>query len=329
MSKSKEAICPQCTQKRKISSDRKICYGCRKMNMDIKSGVLRTPEFQEVNVEGYKEPMQKVEDGFGYYGAITVTNDGKHIQCHICGYYFSSIGSHVKSKHEVKSRDYKMKYGLRLAEGLLSPIEKFKRQISYNKYARKSPEEFKAMSVKAQIAIKEKGIKNGGDMWSPQTRNEKGMCEDQTIAKIRRVAELCGGIPTYQAYVDEYGGVAVVYHWFGTWEKALEAADVVSYLKSRKKAIKEEKEHVIDLIREFYEEHGRTPQTADFNGLGMFPSQRRMTRLFGSLNSARVAAEVPTLVYVGHKWVEVPVGEESLNGIVPSFAHKGRKSYGR
>lgn len=323
MSKSTEGICPQCNKKRMIPFSRKICYGCRKMNMDIKSGVLRPPEFKEVNVANYKEPMQKVEDGFGYYGAITVTNDGKHIQCHICGFYFANISTHVFVKHKIPSRDYKFKYGLRIKDGLLSPIEKFKRQITYNKYARKSPEEFKAMSVKAAATRKEKGTKTGGNMWTPQTRNEKGLCRDQTIAKIRRVAELCGGIPTYQAYDTEYGGMQVVYHWFGTWEKAVEAADVMSYLKAKKQARKEERLKVIEGMRQFYEEHGRTPQTGDFNGGKYLPSQHRMKYLFRSLNEARIAAEVPMLVYAGSKWVEVPVGEENVNGIVPSFARGG------
>lgn len=329
MSKSKEGICPQCNEKKMIPQSRKICYGCRKMNMDIKSGELRTPEFKEVNVANYKDPMRKVEDGFGYYGAITTTNDGKHIQCHICGYYFANVGAHVQSRHKVEARDYKIKYGLRLKDGLLSPIEKFASQFRYNKYSRKSPEEYRTMSLKGAATRKERGVKTGGDMWTAQTRNEKGLCEDQTIAKIRRVAELCGGIPTHQAYDNEYGGMQVVYHWFGTWEKAVEAAGVTSYLKAKKIAVKEERERVITGMKRFYEEHNRTPQTADFNSVGYLPSQNRMKRLFKSLNDARMIADVPTLVYVGRKWVEVPVGEENINGIVPSFAHKGPKRYAR
>lgn len=33
----------------------------------------------------YKLPLKKVEEGFGYYGAISLTADNKYIQCHVCG----------------------------------------------------------------------------------------------------------------------------------------------------------------------------------------------------------------------------------------------------
>jgi len=73
-------------------------------------------------------------------------------------------------------------------------------QTTYNKYARKTPEEFAEMSRKGREKIQAEGIKIGGHGWNAQTRNEKGMCREQTLAKLHELAREMDGKPTQNAF---------------------------------------------------------------------------------------------------------------------------------
>lgn len=316
-------LCERCKQPGNFTENRKICTGCRHTDRALADGTMRPPDFEAVNVSGYKEPMRRVEDGHGYYGAITTTNDGKHIQCHICGYYVGRLSSHVRTKHKIGPEEYKVTYGLRIKDGLLSPLERFKQQITYNKYARKSPEEFKRMSELAVKAKKDNDVESGGDQWRAQTRNERGLCRDQTIAKIRKVAEMCGGVPTSPVYKETFGGLDVVNHWFGTWMQGVEAAGCTTTVEAKKLSDAALRERILEQFNEFYEREGRTPQTSDLAAKSnTLPTLKQVQRIFHTFNNARAEAGVPTLVYARGRWVEVPVGEENINAVVPSMARR-------
>lgn len=306
-----EKVCAQCKQKREIQYNRQICNACRSLNQKVNIGEARPPEFSEVNTRAYKEPMEKVEKGFGFYGAVTQTNDGKHIQCHVCGYFFENLSSHIVLKHKIKAVAYKIKYGLRLKEGLLSPIYKMQAQARYNAVARKTPAEYREMSRKAKIARAEKGVKTGGNMWSKQGRNERGNCKAQTLAKIKMVAERNGGVVT-QPLLEKAYGQGVLYsvrHWFGSWKKALIEADIKDYFAQKDDLREKTREIIKEKFMQFYKETGRTPQWSDLETYDELPSAHSVQYLFPNINVARLEAGIPLLVYKGHKWIEVPVEE--------------------
>lgn len=232
--------CIQCKQIRNCRRNDKVCYSCQSLNAKVARGEAMEPDYPDVTVESYKQPMEQVKNGYGYYGALTETRDGEFVQCHICGYYFSNVGTHVRAKHKMAPKDYKIKFGLRIKDGLLSQMAKEKAQDIYNKYARKTPEQFKAMSHKAHVVLRKKGYE-GGHGWSAITRNERGMCREQTLAKIKSLGETMNGVPTETAFLAMYGSGQkdVLKHWFGGWRQAVEAAGLIHYgitsnLKDRK-----------------------------------------------------------------------------------------------
>lgn len=68
---------------------------------------------------------------------------------------------------------------------------------------------------------------------------------------------------------------------FGSWHKALEAANLPA---SRKNWTKEE---IIEVIQQFYEENDRIPQNRDFDkSKSIYPSRTTVVRYFGSWNQA-------------------------------------------
>lgn len=56
------------------------------------------------------------------HGAVGVlADDGERVQCHICGRWFSHLGSHVRQGHGVEPSDYRREFGLCQATGLVGP----------------------------------------------------------------------------------------------------------------------------------------------------------------------------------------------------------------
>lgn len=299
--------CSSCHRLRAIAPSRTKCEGCRAHEAAINNGTLKGPSYSKVNTIGYKDPMQKVDNGFGYYGALTQTNDGEFVQCHICGYYFASLGAHVRTNHGINPRDYKLTYGLRITEGMLSPVQLKKAQDNYNKYAHKTRAEFAAMSKMAGISIKAKGYQAGGNQWTAQSRNEKGNCKEQTLAKIKSLGERMGGYPTMSRFLIEYGKgqQSVVNYWFGSWDNALKIAGFKTYREKQEADRQNYALQTLGKIRDFFDQHGRTPLFSDFRGSSDMPDPTTIMRNYGTLNEARKQAGVPQLIHKGlGRWEE-------------------------
>lgn len=53
------------------------------------------------------------------YGKIEYNEDGQP-KCEICGRHFNRVISHVRQKHEMSERDYKLTFGFDLKKGICS-----------------------------------------------------------------------------------------------------------------------------------------------------------------------------------------------------------------
>lgn len=53
------------------------------------------------------------------YGAIEYNEEG-FPKCEICGKYFKRVISHVRQKHFINEREYKLRFGLDLSKGVCS-----------------------------------------------------------------------------------------------------------------------------------------------------------------------------------------------------------------
>jgi hypothetical protein len=52
-------------------------------------------------------------------GIVEYNSEG-HPKCEICGQYFKRVLSHVRQKHEINEREYKMAFGFDLNKGICS-----------------------------------------------------------------------------------------------------------------------------------------------------------------------------------------------------------------
>jgi hypothetical protein len=69
----------------------------------------------------YKLPLKKLskEEGFGYFGAVSLAKDGKGIQCHVCGAIKNNLSLHLRL-HKITVREYREKFGISLNTVLVS-----------------------------------------------------------------------------------------------------------------------------------------------------------------------------------------------------------------
>ena len=81
--------------------------------------------------------------------------------------------------------------------------------------------------------------------------------------------------------------------YFGSWNKALEAASVPITKKQKPKDFWT-KESVVAAIQNFYKLYGKIPSAKDFNKNSSYPAASRVSKLFITWNTAiQVAGLVP------------------------------------
>lgn len=308
--------CAVCGKERKIEKSRTACYSCRLMISKAKrhDGVL-PPDYKHTTVAKYKEPMEKVEGGHGYFGAVTESKDGNFLQCHICGYFFENLSSHIQ-KHGISHKQYKTQFGLRISDGLVGKRVRANFQDSFNQLVRATgatKSEFgKQASIKARVAVEKAGYKPGGNMWRAITRNERGNCRAQTLVKIQSLAAENGGFINAEMFYRAYGTgqKSVIKTHFGNFDAALKEASIDTRHQQRLTRHQLSEERAIKQLKAYYKKHGRTPQWADLLGKRTaetkLPSVNYIKDHFRTINNYRYLAGVPLLVNTGNGvWAEV------------------------
>jgi len=151
----------------------------------------------------YKEPLKKVEEGFGFLGTLAQTENGEEVQCHICGGVYENLGNHVWQKHEMKARDYRAKFQLGMRTPLCSDkwSEKCK-LVKLEMWERMSEEEREDRRQLMREA--QKKTERVGNPRSLEALNKDGMCPDQLVEYIQKCAEKLGKSPTFKEFENEY-----------------------------------------------------------------------------------------------------------------------------
>lgn len=65
-------------------------------------------------------PVQQ-EAGLPPRGAVSYSEDGERIQCHVCGRWLGGLPSHISRAHDMTAAEYKEAYGLARGQSLWSP----------------------------------------------------------------------------------------------------------------------------------------------------------------------------------------------------------------
>lgn len=238
-----------------------------------------SPSTESITV-GYKEPLRKIEDGFGYLGVLSIDKSGCYVQCHKCGYFFRSLGIHVSKYHNIPSRNYREVYGLSFQTSLSSPNTRI-RLLNASRRA------------STWVKIMRLDILNNGRILSREPikrqksleqKNKEGRCPDQLIDKIQRLNKILGRTPSSREFRQYYhgmlGSICIAY---GSWSNALRIAGLTNAKIGT--PTRYNKEMLIRLLQDFYMTNKREPSFTDMRNKYM-PSQSTFTKYFGSWSGA-------------------------------------------
>lgn len=304
-----DSICKSCNLEfRKKSEKRKL----RKLALEESSITLeerlKTPARQyvegDLTLMNYKEPLTAVKDGFGFYGVLTATNDGKYVQCHICGKLFANLSAHVFGFHKLKDKEYKGTYGLAYTTALLSEEQREASKARTVAFLKTLSEEEKVAYIQRarERSLEKKNLEKRRAAGQPklqlESMNKRGTCPDQLLQKIMEVKETVGHTPSkkeFIAYTNTQRYVHLIYKVYGSWNNAIKILGLDIHDPHAKRGTKEYKvysdEELLEYLRVFTMEHGDIPTQTDFYR-GLLPSLDTYVEHFGSIDAARKEAGV-------------------------------------
>ena len=225
----------------------------------------------------YKEPLVPLETGYGYDGVLLYDIGMEKVQCHFCGGWFQTLGTHI-IKHGMNAKSYREEYGLGRMTALISEKNRIPRIANGLRLYSQN---------RARTDWKERhrhGSRNGTGKRGPkraEVRNRAGTCAAQLIAWLKANPEI---------RLHEQGSMeGPIIQTFGSWNRARALAGLVE--RGRKPV---DKKVALASLRSFFEKNGRTPRISDANrGLLLYSSTGYM-RAFGSWNQALSAAGLET-----------------------------------
>lgn len=124
-------------------------------------------------------PYMPYAEGFGYQGVILHNTTIDKVQCHLCGNWYTSVGTHLKMGHPGTSvKDYKQQVGLNSSVGLYS----FGMMKMYSKRAKmlRAVNKYDHLVKHNQkMSKEEKTNRRLGKKQTVQRQNKFGTCEAQ------------------------------------------------------------------------------------------------------------------------------------------------------
>lgn len=264
-------------------------------------------ETQFLTLKHYKEPLLAIpkSKGYGYYGAISVTINGEKMQCHICGKLYFNVASHARQAHKTSPKDYRERFKLQYTTSLISEVERDRMKQTALKYFVSIPaKERVEMRRKAMIGLKKwrKSHIRNQPKETLESKNKKGTCPDQLLAKIIEVSKKLGATPTLAQFIEQTGGQRykhLVFKVFGSWNEALKRAKLVREEKRPHIYKRYTTDELLDYLSLYYQENNRIPTATDCKR-GLIPEYGTYQRRFGSMVKARELANIPK--YAPTRW---------------------------
>jgi hypothetical protein len=231
------------------------------------------------------EPFMEVNKGFGYLGVVQYDDVEDKIQCHICGKYFTTMSSHLKT-HDTTAYQYKEDYGLKQGTPLAGA--RYLQKISENtdkclgmfkgRKMFKHGKDWKRPGMSsAWIKDRNKKISHAKNTMS--FKNRYGLCDLQIKARYEVVKKIVGCTPTTTDFKKhDYRLLTKALRKFHSMNNFRKWIGDNPIGKNERQTIPD-----IDLIvrlRKFYHENGRRPIASDITNNCTY------VKHFGSWNNA-------------------------------------------
>lgn len=266
----------------------------RKRKHLAQEGVSYLPIDTEGTINGYKEPLRPVPDGFGYLGALVYDKTEEFTQCHTCGYFYKHLGKHIRQSHAMSSDEYKEEYGLMKGTSLFATNT---RTRYVQAFACKSSAEKKKVIQRLTEAARNR-FEETGNMAGLVDRttgkrlewyNRRGNCPDQIVDKILMLSKKLDRTPGTKDFDKEYGRgytKAAMFH-FGSWKEAVLAAGLTPLPRHGLPWYTEQ--FLTESLQNFRRMYGRDPFYSDTR-TNLLPNSHAYIRVFGSWSKAKEIA---------------------------------------
>lgn len=307
---------PEGVSARKIDNIRKIkvcSVACRKERGKLavrKSARKRygtghsRDEVGEIYFGNLKEPFMPVLLGHGYLGVIQYNKSKDKIQCHVCGLFFRAIGNHSRVVHGMDAEEYRVKFEIPQCMALIGEGTREKMIAGAN-----NPEHLaeRRKNFKKMLDNKKKDEPRVGHKRRIGSKNKTGTCPLQLLESIKKLSK-DGKAMSYSEFAKtHHGQIEAIENTFGSYREAVRLANL-EYTDKRA-AGDFTKTQLIEILKNFYEKHGRTPVASD-QRRGYVPTNKVFLRYFKSMNHARAHADIPAIVKLSGKyssWRHVPM----------------------
>lgn len=250
----------------------------------------------------YKEPLKKAATGFGYQGAVLGSLDGTGIQCHLCGELWGDLAKHIIMSHKDDvqgTHGYKERFGLAFKTALVSETVRMNRKahglIAWQNMSAEKKREIRRKSKEAfdtWMATKKPRIQPKHQL---ETKNKRGTCPDQLLAKINECAKSIGHTPSKKDFIDWCDSqrfVHLIYKTFGSWTEGIKRAGLEAKKQIQNGGKREySDDELLDSLLLFQQETGKIPSASDCRR-GFLVDYNIYVRRFGSFPLARKLAGI-------------------------------------
>lgn len=228
-------------------------------------------------------PITPVKVGHGYLGVILRNKKTDQLQCHICGQWHEHLAFHIRFKHKIKCKDYRIKFSLPLNYGLVnSAISKKKSEFqrgSNNTWQKNFLKNPPVYDRKKHLRATRYGCSNMA------FQNKKGACKEQMLRRFMIVADIVGREPTkLDLRTYDCSLLNLIVNKYGTLNN-YRAKNSFTVTKANPYYTEEK---LISYLRKFYIKNKRKPVSRDFKGFQSndYPSSVTIFRRFGSWRKA-------------------------------------------
>lgn len=168
----------------------------------------------------YAEKAPFVRSGVSICGALEYDAARDFLRCHECGEFFENLGVHI-SHHEMGQDEYREKHGLNLR----TPLANYRLRT-----IRSAACTTRKQYEKAASHLFKKGNKSRGRLGQKKMMlellNARGNCKAQILEKLKEAALRLGRRPKERELVDCETNWMIVRKYFGSMNKAMEAAGI-------------------------------------------------------------------------------------------------------
>lgn len=244
----------------------------------------------------YKEPFLPVDNGFGFYGVL-LSNDKGLIQCHLCGNWYSSLGTHLFNRHSIDSTGYRELFSFKPSAALISESLRQKRiEVAMMGVQDGRLGASRAPKNRKEILRKAVAKRTGSRTWkTEQWKNEHNNCRGQILMRLKSLAQKHDGRVTAKILTKEDPPLlGYIVREYGKLSYAKHLCNIMPNKTEKSAALTPEV--IIEDAKHFYGIYKRSPNHSDLDRGMLVATAWIVKKFFKNSAGLAKAAGLPEII---------------------------------